>query len=170
MDRQVFWQANYLRSQRINTFRLFLKNKIPAKSHLQQTLWQIKRIPISPLHRPEKASTTTPNRKEKDYAFLINRYKGCRNGAASGLRHCDIDLENKTITFTSWEKVVTYKKIRDGKRRENHVRRLKTSKVERTIPISTKLYESIKDIPLNNGSDDDSWGHYHSNEYRNNMA
>ena len=55
----------------------------------------------------EKASTTTPNRKEKDYAFLITRYTGCRNGAANGLRHCDIDLENKTITFTNKEKVVT---------------------------------------------------------------
>ena len=77
-----------------------------------------------------------------------------------------------------WDKVVTYKKIRGGKRRENHVRRLKTSKDERTIPMSTKLYEAIKDIPLNKGSDDpiwprrykandDSWGHHHSNEYRN---
>ena len=133
------------------------------------------------MHRPEKASITTPNRKEKDYAFLITRYTGCRNGAANnGLRHCDIDLENKTITFTNWEKVVTYKKIRGGKRRENQVRRLKTSKDERTIPIPTKLYEPIKDIPLNKGSDDpfcprrykandDSLRHHHSNEYRKNM-
>ena len=125
----------------------------------------------------EKASTTTPNRKEKDYAFLITRFTGCRNGAAKGLRHCDIDLENKTITFTNWEKVVTYKKIRGGKRRENQVRRLKTAKDEGTVPISTKLYEAIKDIPLKKGSDapiwprrykvnDDSWGHHHANEYR----
>ena len=92
----------------------------------------------------EKASTTTPNRKEKDYAFLITRYTGCRNGAANRLRHCDIDLENKTITFTNWEKVVIYKKIRGGKRRENQVRRLKTSKDESTIPMSTKLYEAKK--------------------------
>ena len=105
----------------------------------------------------EKASTTTPNRKEKDYAFLITRFTGCRNGAANGLRHCDIDLENKTITFTNWEKVVTYKKIRGGKRRENQVRRLKTAKDERTVPISTKLYEAIKDIPLKKGSDDPIW-------------
>ena len=86
--------------------------------------------------------------KKKDYAFLITRYAGRRNSAAIGLRHCDIDLENKTITFTNWEKVVTYKKIRGGKRRENQVRRLKTSKDERTIPMSTKLYEKIKDIPF----------------------
>ena len=39
----------------------------------------------------EKASTTTSNIKEKDYAFLITRYSGWRNGAANGLRHCDID-------------------------------------------------------------------------------
>ena len=126
----------------------------------------------------EKAATTTPNRKEKDYAFLITRYTGCRTGAANGLRHCDIDLVNKTIRFANWEKVVTYKKIRGGKRRENQVRRLKTSKDERTIPMSSKLYEAIKDLPLIKGSDDpiwprrykandDSWGHHHSNEYRN---
>ena len=126
----------------------------------------------------EKAATTTPNRKEKDYAFLITRYTGCRTGAANGLRHCDIDLGNKTIRFANWEKVVTYKKIRGGKRRENQVRRLKTSKDERTIPMSSKLYEAIKDLPLIKGSDDpiwprrykandDSWGHHHSNEYRN---
>ena len=35
----------------------------------------------------EKASITTPNRKEKDYAFLITRYTGCRNGAALSLIH-----------------------------------------------------------------------------------
>ncbi len=124
----------------------------------------------------EKAATITPNRKEKDYAFLITRYTGCRNGAANGLRHCDIDLENKTISFVNWEKVVTYNKLRGGKRRENQVRRLKTAKDERTVPMSTKLYKAIKDIPLNKGSDDpiwprrykasdDSWGHHHSNEY-----
>ena len=52
----------------------------------------------------EKASTITPLRKEKDYAFLILRYTACRKGAANGLRHCDIDLTKKTITFTAWEK------------------------------------------------------------------
>ena len=81
--------------------------------------------------------------------FLITRYTGCRNGATNGLRHCDIDLENKTISFANWEKAVTYNKLRGGKRRENQVRRLKTSKDESTIPMSTKLYEAIKDIALN---------------------
>ena len=124
----------------------------------------------------EKAATITSNRKEKDYAFLITRYTGCRTGAANGLRHCDIDLENKTITFANWEKVVTYKKLRGGKRRENQNRRLKTLKDERTVPISSDLFEAIKDMPLNKDSDDpiwprrykaddDSWGHHHSNEY-----
>tara|TARA_B100000886_G_scaffold247546_1_gene174284 strand:+ start:603 stop:800 length:198 start_codon:yes stop_codon:yes gene_type:complete len=42
-------------------------------------------------------------------------------------------------------------------RRKNQVRRLKTSMDERTIPMSTKLCEAIKDIPLNNGSDDPIW-------------
>ena len=106
----------------------------------------------------EKAATTTPQRKQKDYAFLITRYTGCRTGAANGLRHCDIDLENKTITFANWEKVVTYQKLRGGKRRENQNRRLKTDKDERTIPISTALYELIKDMPLIKGSDEPS-GH-----------
>ena len=124
----------------------------------------------------EKAATITSNRKEKDYAFLITRYTGCRTGAANGLRHCDIDLENKTITFANWEKVVTYNKLRGGKRRENQNRRLKTLKDERTVPISSDLFEAIKDMPLNKDSDDpiwprrykaddDSWGHHHSNEY-----
>ena len=125
----------------------------------------------------EKAATITPQRKQKDYAFLITRYTGCRTGAANGLRHCDIDLENKTITFANWEKVVTYQKLRGGKRRENQNRRLKTDKDERTVPISTSLYELIKDMPLIKGSDDpiwpqrykatdDSWGHDHSNKYK----
>ena len=54
---------------------------------------------------------------------------------------------------------------------------MKTAKDERTVPISTKLYEAIKDIPLKKGSDapiwprrykvnDDSWGPHHANEYR----
>ena len=91
------------------------------------------------------------------------------------IRYCDIDLENKTITFANWEKVVTYQKLRGGKRRENQNRRLKTDKDERTIPISTALYELIKDMPLIKGSDDpiwaqrykttdESWGHDHSNK------
>ena len=125
-----------------------------------------------------KASTTTSLRKEKDYAFLIQRYTACRKGAANGLRHCDIDLEKKTITFTSWEKVVSDERTRGGKRKEKQIRRLKSQKDERTIPISKALFEHLKDIPLNKDSDDpiwpnrykesdDSWGHHHCNQFRN---
>ena len=44
-----------------------------------------------------------------------------------------------------------------GKRRENHFRRLITSKDEGTIPMSTKFYVAMKDIPLNKESDDPIW-------------
>ena len=104
-----------------------------------------------------KASTITSLRKEKDYAFLIQRYTACRKGAANGLRHCDIDLNKKTITFKAWEKVVSYEKKRGGKRREKQIRRLKSQKDERTIPMSHALYEAIKDMPLIKGSDDPIW-------------
>ena len=80
-----------------------------------------------------------------------------------------MDLKNKTITFTNWVKVVTYQKLRGGKRRENQNRRLKTDNDERTVPMSNALYELIKDMPLIKGSvdpiwpqryktNDDSWG------------
>ncbi len=126
----------------------------------------------------EKASTLSPWRKEKDYAFLIQRYTACRKGAANGLRHCDIDLKEKNITFTPWEKIVSYKKTRGGNRREKLIRRLKSSKDERTVPISDDLFELIKDMPLIKGSDDpiwphryksndDSWGSHHCSEYKN---
>ena len=85
---------------------------------------------------------------------MIQRYTACRKGAANGLRHCDIDLNKKTITFTAWEKVVNYEKKRGGKRREKQIRRLKSQKNERTIPMSNALYEAKKDISLFKGSGD----------------
>ena len=48
----------------------------------------------------EKASKLSLQRKTKDYAFLIQRYTACTRGAANDLRHCDINLKDKTITFT----------------------------------------------------------------------
>ena len=124
----------------------------------------------------EKASSTSAQRKNKDYAFLIQRYTACRGGEANGLRHCDIDLEERTITFEPWEKIVKYQKIRGGVRSERMNRRLKSVKDKRTIPISTKLYEAIKDMPLINDCDDpiwplrykatnDGWGGHHLGEY-----
>ena len=126
----------------------------------------------------EKASTITPLRKEKDYAFLIQRYTACRRGAANGLRHCDINLKDKTITFTPWEKIVSFEKTRRGERRQKLIRKLKSTKDERTVPMSKALYEAIKDIQLIKGSDDpiwanrykendDSWGSHHCSEYKN---
>ena len=108
---------------------------------------------------------------------MIQRYTACRRGAANGLRHCDIDLKEKTITFTPWEKIVSYKKTRGGKRSEKLIRKLKSIKDERTIPMSKALYEALKDMPIINGSDDpiwpnrykendDSWGSHHCSEYK----
>ena len=125
----------------------------------------------------EKASTITSLRKEKDYAFLIQRYTSCRRGAANGLRLCDLTLNDKTITFPTWEKVVSFEKTRRGKRRQKLIRKLKSYE-ERTVPMSKALYEAIKDIPLIKGSDDpiwanrykendDSWGSHHCSEYKN---
>ena len=88
---------------------------------------------------------------------MIQRYTACRRGAANGLRHCDINLKDKTITFTPWEKIVSFEKTRRGKRRQKLVRKLKSSKDERTVPMSKALYEAIKDIPLIKGSDDPIW-------------
>ena len=48
-------------------------------------------------------------------------------------------------------------KIRGGVRSERMNRRLKSVKDKRTIPISTKLYEAIKDMPLINDCDDPIW-------------
>ena len=75
-------------------------------------------------------------------------------------------------------KVVSFEKTRWGKRRQKLIRKLKSSKDERTVPISKALYEAIKDIPLIKGSDDpiwayrykendDSWGSHHCSEYKN---
>ena len=126
-----------------------------------------------------KAATITSHRKTKDYQFLIQRYTGCRQGEAAGLRHCDIDLKDKTITFEQWEKIVRYKKERGGVRKEKQVRRFKTGvKDERCLPMSSALYEAIKDMALIDGSDDpiwprrykatdDSWGAHWVSEYRN---
>ena len=125
----------------------------------------------------KKASTTSSWRKEIDYQFLIQRYTGCRQGEAAGLRHCDIDLKNKTISFLEWEKIVSYEKERGGRRREKQVRRFKTKKKdERILPMSNALYECLKDMPIIEGSEDpiwprrykstnDSWGSHWVSDY-----
>ena len=126
----------------------------------------------------EKARTTSPWRKTIDYQFLIQRYTGCRMGEAAGLRHCDIDLEKKMVSFWEWEKLVRYKKIRGGKRAEKQIRRFKTGKKdERVLPMSSALYEVLKNMPIKTDSDDpiwprrykannDSWGAHHVSEYK----
>ena len=72
-----------------------LKKRLPDPAQRGLPDWSIL------ISATEKTSTTSPIRKEKNYAFLITRYKGCRNVATNGLRCCDIDFENKTITFTN---------------------------------------------------------------------
>ena len=85
---------------------------------------------------------------------MIQRYIACSREAANGLRHCDINLREKAITFTPWEKIVSYKKTRGGKRSEKLIRKLKSIKDEKTIPMSKDLYEATKDMTIINGSDD----------------
>ena len=74
-----------------------------------------------------------------------------------GLARYTLYLKEKIITFTPWEKIVSYKKTRGGKRSEKLIRKLKSIKDERTIPMSKALYEAIKDMPLIQGSDDPIW-------------
>ena len=125
-----------------------------------------------------KAATTTANRKTKDYQFLIQRFTGCRQGEAAGLRHCDIDLDDKVIHFKQWKKVVKYEKLRGGKRQETQVRKFKTGyKDERSLPISSELFEAIKDMEINQSDDpiwplrykstNDSWGAHWVSDYSN---
>ena len=81
---------------------------------------------------------------KKDYAYSILRYTGCRSNEANGLRHCDIDLKNRTINFVQWE----------GDGRKRHLKG--KEKDERLIPISTGLYEELKDLELD-GSENPIW-------------
>ena len=126
----------------------------------------------------KKASTTTANRKNKDYQFLIQRYTGCRQGEAAGLRHCDVDLKEKVIHFKQWEKIVTYGKLRGGQRKETQIRKFKTgTKDERSLPMSFALFEAIKDMEINQSDDpiwplrykatNDSWGAHWVSDYPN---
>ena len=126
----------------------------------------------------KKAATITERRKTIDYQFLIQRYTGCRQSEAAGLRHNDIDLKNRTIHFEEWEQEVHFIRIRGGERLEQMVRRLKgRSKDERTVPINTALYEILKKMPLSRNnqplwplrykSTNDSWGAHHTSEYTN---
>ena len=108
---------------------------------------------------------------------MIQRYTACRRGGANGLRHYDINLKDKTITFTPWEKIVSFEKTRRGKRRQKLIRRLKSNKDERTVSMLKALYEATKDFPLIKDSDDpiwanrnkendDSWYSHHCSEYK----
>ena len=100
-----------------------------------------------------------------DWRFLIMKFTGCRKGEASGLRNCDISLNNRTITFSEWEQ--------DGM-----VRLLKGSdgKDERTVPISSGLLAALQGMDLDNSkeplwpksfkSKDNSWGALWSSEFK----
>ena len=58
----------------------------------------------------------------------------------------------RLYTFKAWGKVVSYEKKRGGKRREKQIRRLKSQKDERTIPMSKAHYEGSRNFnnSLNN--------------------
>ena len=109
------------------------------------TTRKLKDSPKKPLPSVDvvKASDAKASLK-KDYAYSILRYTGCRSNEANGLRHCDIDLKNRTINFVQWE----------GDGRKRHLKG--KEKDERLIPISTGLYEELKDLELD-GSENPIW-------------
>ena len=121
-----------------------------AVRQVTENIWEgttrkLKDSPKKPLPPVEvvKAADEKASRN-KDYAYSILRYTGCRSNEANGLRHCDIDLENRTINFVQWT---------NG----DQVRRLKgKEKDERLIPISSALYEELKDLELD-GSEKPIW-------------
>ena len=51
-------------------------------------------------------------------------------GTANGLKHCDINLKDKTITFTPWKKGVSFEKTRRGKRTQKLIRNLNLPKTK----------------------------------------
>lgn len=92
----------------------------------------------------------------QDLRFLIMYYTGCRKSEASGLRGCDIDMDNQSIRFVQWEQ--------DGM-----VRGLKGhGKDERAVPIHSKLMEQLTNVcpnvetcvlwPNSYKPSDQSWG------------
>ena len=113
---------------------------------------RIKDSEKKPLPPEDLFTSATEKAVQKgDYRYLIMRYTGCRSNEASGLRHCDIDLKKRTISFVEWKA--------DGK-----VRYLKgRQKDERTIPINDALFEALnggdslhQGIELD-GSEDPIW-------------
>jgi integrase len=100
----------------------------------------------------------------RDYRYLIMRYTGCRSNEASGLRNCDIDLKNRTISFVEWKNgdVVRYLK---GARKD-----------ERTIPINDALFKALEGIELNDSIDpiwprsfkpgNESWGESWASDFK----
>ena len=93
---------------------------------------QKKKLPVDPVIKAADLKARTKH----DHRYSIMRWTGCRSNEASGLRHCDIDMENRTITFEEY----TYEKM---------VRRLKKREAdERVVPISNALYEDLKSLEL----------------------
>lgn len=96
---------------------------------------------------PEESLITFSTSKaieKRDYRFLIMRFTGCRSNEANGLRHKDIDLDNRTISFVEWSNKTMERRLK-GREKD-----------ERTIPISESLFEGLKSIELN-GSDEPIW-------------
>ena len=82
--------------------------------------------------------------EKQDFAYLIMRYTGCRSNEANGLRHCDIDLENKTINFVEWQGHGIKRWLKGG------------DKDERVVPINSTLFTHLKKLELD-GSDKPIW-------------
>ena len=116
--------------------------KVNVWDGLTKRIKDSKRKPLPP--EPAFTAATEKAVLKSDFRYLIMRYTGCRSNEASGLRNCDIDLTNRTISFVEWKA--------DGK-----VRYLKgRQKDERTIPINDALFKALKGIELD-GSEDPIW-------------
>ena len=107
--------------------------------------------------------------EKKDWRYLLMIYTGCRKGEASGLRHCDINMKDRTVAFVEYEQ--------DGM---NRLLKGDYGKDERTVPMSSKLYEALQGMELDNSTDpiwpksyrpkDDTWGANWSTDFKKNYG
>ena len=96
--------------------------------------------------------------------YYYYNYDGHSSSSIKFLIYLFLLILKIKLPLTPWEKVVSFEKTKRGKRRQKLIRKLKSTKDERTVPISKALYEAIKDITLIKGSDDPIW----ANRYKEN--
>lgn len=144
-----------------------------AKDHgqLEVNIWEglSRKLPTSrkkPLPEEDRYEKGVARAIEKkDWRYLLMKFTGCRKGEASGLRHCDINMKDRTVAFVEYEQ--------DGMKR---LLKGDYGKDERTVPMSSKLYEALQGMELNNSTDpiwpksyrpkDDTWGANWSTDFK----